>query len=208
VPLAVNGGSRRAFRGKHQIPIDAQVILFLSRVDYKKGLDFLIPALGDLKLAFPRLWFVLAGTGTPDFMSRVQGWVDEYHIRPFTRMVGFLSGQDKLDAFAAADIFALPSLNENFGIVNIEAMHAGLPLLISDEVYICREIENAGAGLVCRPSVRSVTDKLRGLLGGVVDLRQMGARGRDLVRRCYLPEVATEALIRLYGETLASLPKT
>jgi hypothetical protein len=49
---------------------------------------------------------------------------------------------------------------------------------------------------------------LRDLLGGAVDLQQMGARGRDLVQRCYLPEVATEALVRLYGETLASLPKT
>ena len=208
VPLAADGGNRQAFRGKHQIPVDAQVILFLSRVDYKKGLDFLIPALGTLKSAFPRLWFVLAGTGTPQFMSRVQGWIAEYDIRPFTSIVGFLSGQDKLDAFAAADIFALPSLNENFGIVNIEAMHAGLPLLISDEVYICREIETAGAGLVCRPNVQSVADKLRDLLSGAVDLQQIGARGHDLVQRCYLPEVATEALVQLYGETLANPPKT
>ena len=203
VPLPASDGEGPPFRLKHGIPLDAQVVLFLSRVDYKKGLDFLIPALGGLKSTFPRLWFVLAGTGTPDFLAKVHGWLKEHNVRSFTSEVGFVSGQDKLDAYAAADLFALPSLNENFGIVNIEAMHAGLPLLISEEVYIRREIEEAGAGLVCHPGVQSVTAGLRELLGGAIDLKKMGACGRQLVQSRFRPEAATRALVDLYALTLA-----
>jgi glycosyltransferase involved in cell wall biosynthesis len=194
---------RKTFRAKHKIPTDACVILFLSRLDYKKGLEFLIPALGKLKTEYPALWFVLAGSGAPEFTKKVRALQSQYGINSITSEVGFLSGQDKLDAFAAANVFVLPSLNENFGIVNIEAMHSGLPLLISDEVYICREIEAAGAGLVCQPNIESVTHKLRELLGGTIDLKQMGERGRELVQRRYRPEAATEALLDLYTQTHA-----
>jgi glycosyltransferase involved in cell wall biosynthesis len=202
VPLAAAAGDGAGFRARHGIPADAQVVLFLSRVDYKKGLDFLVPALGRLKREFPRLWFVLAGAGTPEFTRRVHAWLDAADVRGFTREVGFVSGQEKQDAFAAADLFALPSLNENFGIVNIEAMHAGLPLLISDQVYINREIAAADAGVICQPEVNSVTTHLRAMLSGQVELRAMGERGRALVQECYRPEAATKALIDLYARTV------
>jgi glycosyltransferase involved in cell wall biosynthesis len=190
-----NGG---VFRRKHKIPADAQVVLFLSRIDYKKGLDFLIPALAMLKRAFPKLWFVLAGAGDPAYVTCVRHWLEETSVRSFATEVGFVTGQDKLDAYAAADIFALPSLNENFGIVLIEAMNAGLPVLISDEVYIHKEVAEAGAGVICQPALASVAAALRPMLDGSVDLRAMGARGRAAVQERYLPEKATESLVAAY----------
>lgn len=204
VPLSDKVGNGAAFRQRHGIPGDAQVVLFMSRIDYKKGLDFLIPALARLKPELPRLWFVLAGTGSENFVQRVHGWISDHGLRSFTSEVGFVGGQEKMDALAAADIFALPSRNENFGIVNIEAMHAGVPLLISDEVYISREIAEAGAGMICRPSIESVTDILRQMLHGAVDLKAMGQRGRALVQRSYRPEAATATLIKLYAQTAES----
>ncbi len=203
VPLSDHDGDGRKFRLQHDIPDDALVILFMSRVDYKKGLDFLIPALGRLRKEFPKLWFVLAGTGTPDYTQKVKEWIRNHRLEDVTREVGFVTGPEKLDCLAAADIFALPSLNENFGIVNIEAMHAGLPLLISDEVYIRREIEAGGAGLICRPAVDSVEQSLRPLMDGSIDRGQMGARGRALVQQRYRPEAATQALVDLYSQILA-----
>src|ERR1035437_1592127 len=124
VPLPETPGNGPAFRQRHKIPVDAQVVLFMSRVDYKKGLDFLIPALGRLKAECPKLWFVLAGTGETDFVAKVHSWIEAHGVRPFTTVTGFVTGQEKLDTLAAADIFALTSLHENFGIVIIEAMNA------------------------------------------------------------------------------------
>ena len=210
VPLPVilpdQRGDRLAFRKKMGIPSDAQVVLFLSRIDYKKGLDFLIPALGRLKREFPRLWFVLAGSGGTVFVSKVHGWLLNYGVRRFTSEVGFVSGADKWDTFAGADIFALPSLNENFGIANIEAMHAGLPVLISDQVYLHPAISKAKAGVICQTNSASVEAKLRQLLDGTFNLPAMGRAGIELVHRNYRVEAATEALLATYREIVKVKP--
>jgi glycosyltransferase involved in cell wall biosynthesis len=198
VPLPETEGKREAFRNRHKIPGDAQVLLFMSRVVPNKGLDFLIPALARLKAEFPKLWFVLAGTGASDFVAQVHSWIDETGIRPFTTEVGFVSGQEKLDALAAANIFTLPSEKDSFGIVIIEAMYAGLPLLISNEVYISQDIANAKAGIICSPDVDSVTRHLRTMLDGSVDLRAMVEQGRLLVQTRYQPEVVTETMVKIY----------
>lgn len=206
VPLSDQPGNGRLFRMMNRIPIDAQVVLFLSRLDGVKGLDMLIPVLRKLKDEFPKLWFVLAGTGTSEYLNRVRSWLVKYRIQSFTSEVGFIFGQDKLDAFAAADLFVLPSRKENFGLVNIEAMHAGLPLLISDGVFIHREIAEAGAAVICQPCLESITEKLRSILSGSIDLRAMGERGRALVQQRYRPETATKELIKLYAQTTRATP--
>ena len=203
VSLPEGTGDGEAFRRRHDIPMDATVVLFMSRVDYKKGLDFLIPALGRLHPKHPKLRFVLAGTGDPEFIDRVRGWVAKEGIAAMTREVGFVSGPEKRDALAAADLFALPSLNENFGIVLIEAMHCGVPLLISDQVYIQQEIRSASAGLVCKPEIGSVTETLGVLLGDAPARRRMGEAGRRLVEERYRPQAATEHLVRTYQEVLS-----
>jgi glycosyltransferase involved in cell wall biosynthesis len=206
VVLPVDPGDGCAFRRRHKIPEDAVVVLFMSRIDYKKGLEFLIPALGRLRAEFPQLWFVLAGAGKALFEAQVQDCITEHGVKARSSKVGFIFGRDKQDALAAADVFALPSMRENFGIVLIEAMHVGLPVLISDEVYIHEEIRDAGAGLVCRPETSSVTETLRRLLGSAAERAAMGARGRELVQRRYRPEAATELLVRTYQDTLGLAP--
>lgn len=206
VSLPADPGEGARFRLRHAIPQGAFIVMFMSRIDYKKGLEFLIPALARLQREFGSLWFVLAGSGEPAFMPSVERWLLEQGMGARTSRVGFLSGLEKGDALAAAGVFALPSLNENFGIVLIEAMHAGVPLLISDEVYIQKEIAEHGAGLVCRPDADSISACLRRMLDGSVDLAQMGGRGRDLVNRRYRPEAATELLVGVYNDVLASRP--
>src|SRR5205823_2585288 len=62
---------------------------------------------------------------------------------------GMVVGAERWDAFAAGDVFALPSSNENFGIVVLEALLAGTPVVISDEVYIADELSAAGIAYVC-----------------------------------------------------------
>lgn len=202
VTLNLPPGDRNRFRSRHKIPSDATVVLFLSRIDYKKGLDVLIPAVGRLVPVFRGLHLVLAGSGEEAFERQVRRWVQEHALAGCTVMPGFLSGQDKADALAAADIFALPSRNENFGIVNVEAMHAGLPLVISDQVYISREIQAGGAGIVCQPNEGSVFDALRQLLDGSTDRAAMGRAGRELVRTRFHPEVATQTLLTVYDRVL------
>lgn len=198
-PASGEPGDPVAFRRRHGIPAEAVVVLFLSRIDYKKGLEFLIPALASAKALEPRLWFVLAGTGEPEFLAGIQGRIQKAGIAPWTVMPGFLTGAEKQSAYLAADVFALPSRNENFGMVLVEAMRAGLPLLVSDEVYIQREIVDAGAGVACRTSGESCKAVLCDLLARQ-DRRAMGARSRALGEGTFSAEAATQRLLGLYGQ--------
>lgn len=205
VILTDGAGDGLAFRRRHGIPENALVVLFMSRIDYKKGLDFLIPSIARLRRKHPLLRFVIAGSGDSQFLQRVRGWVSSEGIEDITKEVGFISGLDKQNALDSADVFALPSMNENFGIVLIEAMHCGLPLLISDEVYIHKDIQGAGAGLVCRPEIGSVVAKLDELLGDGALRRRMGLAGRQLVAERYRPQAATDLLVATYREVLAKV---
>jgi len=202
VHLSKEGGDGAAFRLRKHIPADATVILFLSRIDPKKGLQFLIPALEKVKIAFPDLWFVLAGSGEKNYAEEVFGMLDDFRVRSFTTITGFLSGGEKRDAFAGADLFALPSLNENFGIVNIEAMNAGVPLLISREVYIYPEVQRASAGKVCDPTIGSVEKTLLEMLSTTSLLEQMGKNAKMLVEDQYRPEIAIQSLIGCYQQVI------
>ncbi len=199
VPIEQKADARIWFRAKHRIPQDALVVLFLSRVDYKKGLEFLIPSLAAAKRQHPSLWFVLAGSGDAEFIARIKRLAQEAGILPWMTETGFISGADKQGALSAADLFALPSLNENFGIVLVEAMSAKIPLLVSDQVYIHKEIAEARAGLVCSPSVRSCQEALLKALEDPKRLREMGKRGHVLAEGSLGFRAATRNLVAVYA---------
>ncbi len=210
VPLVVPelpaspSGTRQAFRRKHGIHPEAPVVLFLSRIDEKKGLQFLIPALANLRRRWPDLRLLLVGAGEADYTAKVQRLLADCDMREATVQTGFLSGAAKQEAFAASDIFALPSLNENFGMVVVEAMRAGLPLMISHEVYVHRESAGAGAGVVCSPSVESCERELMRLLeAGIVGRSHIGCRGVELADLNFSPTAATSRLLEVYKEVLA-----
>jgi glycosyltransferase involved in cell wall biosynthesis len=204
VPFAApSSEAGAAFRLQHGIPKDAIVVLFMSRIDYKKGLEFLVPALAAAKRSEPQLWFVLAGTGDPAFTARVRGRIRQHGIESWTTETGFISGAMKQAAFSAANLFALPSLNENFGIVLVEAMSAGLPLLISDQVYIQKEILAAEAGRLCTTSVGSCAQTLLEMLSQPEQLQEMGRRARTVATDRFSVRAATHGLVSIYREALA-----
>jgi len=191
------------FRSRFNIPEDAQVVLFLSRIDYKKGLEYLIPALAMLKPRFPKIWFVLAGSGSSSYSSTIDSLIDSHQLNSITTKTGFLSGRDKVEAFNAANIFALPSLNENFGIVVVEAMNACLPILISDNVYLSPDIQGASAGVICSVSVESVYVSLLTMLDGTVDLPALGNAAKKFAGDFYHPQQATNGLVNIYHSALS-----
>jgi glycosyltransferase involved in cell wall biosynthesis len=208
VPLAVPtisgaGLSGPEFRRKHGIPESAFVVLFISRFDLKKGLQLLIPALANAKRRYPQIWFLLAGTGEQSFVREVDRMLDEQGIRSWTTLPGFISGVEKKSAFAASNIFALPSLNENFGMVVVEALQNGVPALISDEVYLYPSLKRAGAAIICKPEVSSCQAGLESMIEGRVDLAELSRRGRILAEGEFSPSAATQCLIKAYKKILS-----
>ena len=161
---------------------EAPVVLFLGRLHFKKGLDLLIPAFDALRRRVPGVQLVIAGPENDDYGQQVRGWVRERGLDAAVYFVGSLHGADVLQAYVDADVFALPSYTENFGMTVAEAMACALPVVISDQVNIHAEVSGAGAGLVTACDAGEVTAALELLLRDAERRRTMGAAGRRLVQ--------------------------
>ncbi len=120
------------------------MVIFLSRLHPKKGLEYLIPAFARANLGEAML--VIAGPDADHYRAQVERMVEEHGLTQRTVFTGMLYGQQRIAALADADLFVLPSHQENFGIAVIEALAAGLPVVVSEHVNIYPEIVAAGLG--------------------------------------------------------------
>lgn len=125
-----------------------RIVLFLGRLHPKKGGDLLIQAFAQLAMRDPALHLVMAG---PDdgcgTRAQWEALAARSGLSQRITFTGMLTGSLKWAALRAAEVFALPSHQENFGIAVVEALAAGVPVLISDKVNIWREIVADDAGL-------------------------------------------------------------
>jgi glycosyltransferase involved in cell wall biosynthesis len=128
-----------------------KLILFLSRLDPKKGLEPLLDSFRVVKSAEPDAMLVLAGEGKASYVQSLNARADELNVQPDILWTGHLHGRQKAAALAAASLFVLPSYSENFGIAAAEALAAGLPTIVSDQVAISKELSQYDAGLVVPP---------------------------------------------------------
>jgi len=193
--LPAKGG----FIARHPELAGTKPVLFLSRINFKKGLDVLIPAFAKALAADPALRLVVAG---PDdgYKATAEGFAASARVADKIVWVGMLDAASKRDAFADCALFALPSWSENFGIAIVEAMACGVPVVISDRVNIWREIEVAGAGLVSPPDVDSVAAHILLLAGDPARAARMGSAGRRLAQTRYDWAKVAVDLERVYSE--------
>jgi glycosyltransferase involved in cell wall biosynthesis len=132
---------------------DKRLVLFLGRIHPKKGCDLVVRAFAELVSSArsdrPRpLHLVLAGPDQVGWLEQLQALAKGLGITRQISFPGMLAGDVKFGALHAAEVFVLPSHQENFGIAVAEALACGVPVLISNKVNIWREVEQDGAGLV------------------------------------------------------------
>jgi glycosyltransferase involved in cell wall biosynthesis len=140
---------------------DKRVILFLGRLHEKKGCDLLLRAFLELLKSKPRevwgqLHLMMAGPCFhPDYLKTLEQIAAQCEaLSPGSvSFPGMMKGDLKWGTLRQAEVFVLPSHQENFGIAVVEARACGTPVLISRPVNIWREIESSGAGLVDEDSV-------------------------------------------------------
>src|ERR1035437_3462857 len=193
---------RGRFRSLHPEFADKGLVLFLSRLDEKKGLDLLVPAFAKVVAARPETILVIAGSGSPAFEASVRNLVREFGIVDHVYWAGFLSSDFKAAAFCDADVFVLPSYSENFGVAPVEAMAFGIPVVVSDQVGICGDILEAGAGEVVHCDAGEIAAAVRRLMSAPLLRAEMGTRGTALARGRFSRQAVIQQVVRLYRSIL------
>ena len=122
--------------------------LFLSRIHVKKGCDLAIEAFARVAADQPDLDLVIAGPDEDGLRPRLEAQADALRVAQRVHWTGMLQGDLKWGAIYTAEAFVLPSHQENFGVAAVEAMAAGLPVLLSNKVNIWPEVAGDQAGIV------------------------------------------------------------
>jgi len=192
----------RRFLAVHPQLEGKRIALFLSRIHEKKGCDLLLEAFAQVVEKDKRLHLVMAGPDQMGWTAILKAQAEKLGISDRITWPGMLQGDDKSGAFYAAEVFCLPSHQENFGIVVAEALACGKPVLISNKVNIWREIESDAAGFVDEDTVGGTVQNLQRWLamdtGGYV---AMSERARQCFATRFHIQRAAERLVEIIRNT-------
>jgi glycosyltransferase involved in cell wall biosynthesis len=203
IPPVASIGDREEARRHFGFHNQEFVVLSLGRIDYKKGFPVLLPAIQRLAQSGITTRLLIVGPDSGGYSTVVRQMVERLGLNEIVTFLPPVVGDEKSWLMKAADCFALPSLNENFGNVVIEAMQQGLPCVISNNVYICDEVENGGAGLVCNYDDKEVFAALR-KLSESPELRAKMSDAAIRMAKNFEPEVLKERYLALLERLVGS----
>jgi glycosyltransferase involved in cell wall biosynthesis len=202
VPLCADGppdmsrqAAREAFFNLFPQVAGRRCILFLGRIHPKKGLERLLSILPEVIRRHPSVLLIIAGDGEQSHVRDLKNLVCSKNLGPHVLFTGMVKGQAKWSALACAEVFVLPSRQENFAISVAEAMHSGVPMVITKNVNSWPFVEKAHAGFVIEEDnvELSIARHLDELLSDPDKARCMGRRGQDLAKEYFTwPRVARD----------------
>ena len=170
---------RGRFRSKHGIPAQAQVVLFLGRLSRKKSPDLLLRAFARLHRSGHDVepWLVFAGPDGEGMRGRLEEMASEFELKARVRFTGPVFGDEKWAAYRDADVFVLPSRNENFGNTALEAAATGTPVVLTEQCGIAPLLRD-GAAIVVPHNEEALRKALEEVMRNSEVSRRLAAAGR------------------------------
>ena len=188
---------------------DKRIILFLGRLHPKKGCDLLISAFASISSREPTLRLVMAGPDQDGYQATLMRQAEQRGIADRICWTGMIKGELKWGAYQSAEVFVLPSHQENFGISVAEALACRVPALISDKVNIWREIDAAQCGIVGADTPAGTLELLQKWLAlSTVERERMGANALACFRKHFHIESTTEKLLNTLRANRCTVPST
>jgi glycosyltransferase involved in cell wall biosynthesis len=172
------------------------VILFLGRVNWKKGLDRLIPAIA----CVPEAELVIAGNDEESYLPSLVTLAQRSGVAKRVRFLGPVDGMEKWELLRNAKMLVLPSYSENFGNVILEAMGVGCPVVVTPEVGLAPTVHNANAGLVVEGTPEKLAAAINVLLQNPDRCRRMSEAGRRIATEQFSWAAIAEKMEQVYQE--------
>ena len=190
--------SRGGFRATRGISDGEKIVLYLGRIEPRKGLDLTLAAFAQSAFCKVRGYLILAGPDEENYGAFLKQMAAKLGIGDRVLFTGYLDAETRLKVLVDADLFVLTSYSENFGVAVVEALAAGLPVILSDMVGIAEDLRKEQAGIVVPLSVEEIARKMSEVLNSEELRRDLSSKGIRIARERYSPmEVADNMLSEL-----------
>lgn len=194
--------AKNSFKNKYPMLKSKKYILFLGRINRQKGIDILLNAFQELVNKSEDLILVIAGPDNDGYKGEIEQWLRNKNLINKVLFTGVLKGDDKLSAYIDAELFVLPSYFENFGMSVIEAIACGTPIVISNRVGICKDVEQSKSGIIVETNPKSLFDGIDMLLNNSSLKEEIATNGKVLVKNKYDLDKVADMMIDVYKDLL------
>jgi glycosyltransferase involved in cell wall biosynthesis len=183
------------FRSRLGLSDQDRLVLFLGRIEPRKGVELSMHALARVQESIPDIHFAIAGPGDDEYIDSLHQLSADLGIQETTTFTGYVDSNERLRALVDADVFILTSHTENFAMAAVEAMAAGTSVLLSDEVGVAPAASEADAGVSVPLDEDKITEALHQLLTSVSFRERLASNGPGHVRSQYSPESVAARMV-------------
>ena len=177
-------------------------LLFIGRINWKKGLDRLIPAMAQLTAQLPDLQLLVAGNDEEAYQPVLEALARQHGVQQRVRFIGPAYGADKLALLRHATALVVPSYSENFGNVVLEAMAAGCPVVVTPEMGVADIVRESGSGIVVNGDPAALAACIAQMVSDPDALEKMSVNGRSIVARQFGWDAVALQMEAVYQECL------
>ena len=181
---------------------DTVNLLFISRVDKKKGIELLLKAIQLLKKEKLSIHLKVIGTGSNDYIQELKDLANSLGISEIVEWKGSVEWKAKFDDILNADILVLPSYNENFANIILETLYAGRPVILTKYVGLSDYVSSQNMGWVIDTSPEDIVDAVKKYMTDKLDWQSKSFQMHHQILADYNQTVLAEKYISYYKENL------
>ncbi|MEO5911737.1 MAG: glycosyltransferase [Pelobium sp.] len=170
-------------------------LIFLSRIDHKKGLELLFESLSHLNFPFN---ISIAGAGEGDYVEGLKLQAKNLKIEQHIKWLGSIYGEEKFKLLAQHHLLVLPSYDENFANVVIESLSVGTPVLLSKQVGLADYVKQQQLGLVCERNIEDFRKAIIELENNRSSLAELSKRSRSQIKKDFNADLLRNEYLELY----------
>lgn len=174
-------------------------LLFLSRIDEKKGLTLLLEALETLNIPYH---LTIAGSGDEDYINSLKLKAESLKLDDRINWLGQVSNEEKFSVMADHDLLILPSYNENFANVVIECLSVGTPVLVSKSVGLADYVKANDLGWICSLEPKNIAAKITEAYTDLNKREKIKSIAPTIIKKDFDDKVLVERYLKLYEDVL------
>ncbi len=177
-------------------------VLYLGRLHPKKNVESLLRAWPHIAQRIRGARLTIAGDGDGDYVASLKTLAYELGIGPRIAFPGFVHGKEKTELLNTANVFVLPSFQENFGVAVLEAIAAGVPVAIAPEVQLAAFVRQHRLGRVAATDPETLAHSVISILNEPSLATHCQAKGPHLVQNTFSPGAIGRQLLSMYETVL------